>query len=109
MTFSRVCYASCIFNLRLLVSCILRGSRQVTRAREPARFCTMRSAALRIHACPIEIEGKVLEDELSRGDERDGHRTVDNRGEDLDDGFGDGVGEDLSQVSFLLLGQRVRA
>ena len=58
---------------------------------------------------PVEVEGKVLEDELSRGDKGDGHGTVDHGGEDLDDGLGDGVGEDLSQVSFLLLGQRFLA
>lgn len=32
----------------LLVSCIFKGSLQVTRAKDPARFCTIRSAALRI-------------------------------------------------------------
>ena len=58
---------------------------------------------------PVEIEGKVLEDELSRCDKGDCHGTVYNRGEDLNYGLGDGVGEDLSQVSFLLLAQRVLA
>ena len=54
--------------------------------------------------CPIEIEGEVLEDKFSRCDEGNGHGTVDNRWEDLNYGLGYGIGENLSQVSFLLLG-----
>ena len=59
--------------------------------------------------CPIEIEGEVLEYKLSRCDEGNGHGTVDNRREDLNYGLGYGIGEDLSQVFFLLLRERFLA